>query len=153
MTLELANEPGVPRGREIPAPGSASAGSGVRAGGHTPGPGPGPGRVPATNALALCGDALTVFFRHVGPICLLSLTGALTADTLGILESQVDRLGRTPCQRVVIDAAGLTAVDESGARVLTGLHHYVEARGGRLTMTGAAGGVARMLQGTPLLAG
>lgn len=96
------------------------------------------------------GAALGVAFRHVGAVCVLSLHGALTADTLGTLESQIDRLGRTACQRVVIDAAGLLALDGAGARVLTGLHHYVRARGGVLSVTGACGGVARVLSSTPL---
>lgn len=98
-------------------------------------------------------EALTVAFRHVGSVCVLTLTGALTAETLGVFESQMDRLGRTTCHRVVIEAAGLVAVDDAGARVLTGLHHYVQARGGRLTVTGAAGGISSILASTPLLAG
>lgn len=96
------------------------------------------------------GAALGVAFRHVGAVCVLSLHGALTADTLGVLESQIDRLGRTACQRVVIDAAGLRALDGAGASVLTGIHHYVEARGGVLSVTGACDGVARVLWSTPL---
>lgn len=156
MTMELANEP--PRraargGGTAPMPANVgSAGSHASPRGHARESVPGGGPALGANALALCSPALTVSFHHVGPICRLSLTGALTADTLGIFESQIDRLGRTACVRVVIDAAGLNALDETAARVLTGLHHYVEARGGRMTVAGGAGGVARMLEGTPLLA-
>ena len=92
---------------------------------------------------------LSVAFRHVGAVCVLSLHGALTAGTLHVLESQIDRLGRTTCQRVVVDAAELAAIDEAGVRVVTGLHHYVHARGGRLSVTGAAGAVARAFVSTP----
>jgi anti-anti-sigma factor len=97
--------------------------------------------------------ALSVAFRHVGAVCILSLRGALTAGTLQVFESQIDRLGRTTCHRVVVDAAGLAAIDEAGVRVVTGLHHYVHARGGRLSVIGAAGAVARALASIPLPAG
>ena len=96
---------------------------------------------------------LSVAFRHVSEVCILSVRGALTAETLAVFESQVDRLGRTTCQRVVIDAAGLTVMDDTGVAVLTGLHHYVRARGGRLSVTGAGDGVSRLLASSPLLAG
>jgi anti-anti-sigma factor len=96
---------------------------------------------------------LAVAFRHVGQVCILSLDGALTANTLRAFESQIDRLGRTPCHRVVVDLSGLQAVDDAGMRVLIGLHHYVRARGGRLSVTGATGSVFGVLASTPLLAG
>lgn len=149
MTVEALDEPRRERPRSAPLrrgrsdPGDMPAGS--VPGGSEPG-GSEPGRESA-------GGALAVAFRHAGPVCVLSLSGALTTGTLGVLEAQMDRLGRTTCHRVVIDAAGLTAVDDAGARVLTGLHHYVTARGGRMHVTGAPAGVARVLASTPLLAG
>lgn len=53
-----------------------------------------------------------------------------------VLESQFDRLWRTPCRRVVVDVSEVTGVDETGARVLAGLRYYVTARGGTLTVIG-----------------
>lgn len=94
--------------------------------------------------------ALSVSFRHVGPICLLSLRGDLRAASLRVLESQVDRLGRTSCHQVVVDLAELTSIDDAGVRVLTGLHHYVQARGGHLTVIGAGDWIGQALAETPL---
>lgn len=134
MTLETLHEPVVERS----APGVGRSGVALP--------------TVAAGALTdpLAEAALTVAFRHVGSICILSLDGALTAETLGAFESQIDRLGRTPCHRVVIEAAGLTAMDDAGLRVLTGLHHYVQGRGGRLSVTGAAGAIAGLLASTPV---
>ena len=96
-------------------------------------------------------QALSVYFRHVGPICLLSLRGDLHAESLRVLESQVDQLGRTSCHQVVVDLAELTSIDEAGVRVLTGLHHYVQARGGHLIVIGAADWIGDALVHTPLM--
>jgi anti-anti-sigma regulatory factor len=85
-------------------------------------------------------------------VCVLTLTGVLHAGTLAVLEAEVDRLGRSPCHRVVLDVAALVDVDEAGTKVLTGLHHYVRARGGRLTVTGAGPLLTAVLAATPLLA-
>lgn len=161
MAVETLHEPGAEVVREPVATLHAATGA------HTPPPAgdlrgsvPGDmrGDVPAGGRhdedVAGAADAmLSVAFRHVGSVCILSVRGALTAETLAVFESQIDRLGRTTCQRVVIDAAGLTEMDDTGVAVLTGLHHYVQARGGRLSVTGAGGGVSRLLASTPLLAG
>ncbi len=88
---------------------------------------------------------LAVEFRHVGPICLLSLCGELNAGTVAVLESQFDRLGRTPCHRVAIDLSEVTDLDSVGARVLIGLRHYVQGRGGQLTVIGEHPGIAGLL--------
>lgn len=84
------------------------------------------------------GPELAVTFQQVGPMCLLSLEGPLDAGTVGVLEAQFDRLGRTSCARVVVDLTELSHIDRTGARVLAGLGHYVRARGGQLTLLGAA---------------
>lgn len=84
------------------------------------------------------GPDLTVEFHHIGPICLLSLCGALRAGSVSVLEAQFDRLGRTPCRRVVVDVSDVTGIDTTGARVLLGLRYYVQARGGQLTVIGAS---------------
>lgn len=93
---------------------------------------------------------LDVVFRHVGQVSILALTGDLERGSVAILEAEVDRLGRTPCKQVVLDLGRLDGVDETGCRVLTGLHHYIAARGGRLTVVGASRSVGAALAGTPL---
>lgn len=86
-----------------------------------------------------------VAFQQVGPLCLLSLEGDLHAGTVGVLESEFDRLGRTACARVVLDVSALVRIDRTGARVLAGLGHYVQARGGHLSVLGATPWVAAAL--------
>lgn len=88
---------------------------------------------------------LRVAFELVGPICLFLLSGELKASSVGVLEAQVDRLGRTPCRRVVVDLGAVDLVDETGARVLLGLRHYVRARGGRFSVVGAKPWVGTVL--------
>ncbi|MGH9082723.1 MAG: hypothetical protein ACRDWN_05200 [Acidimicrobiales bacterium] len=50
----------------------------------------------------------------------------------------------------MLDLAGMVAVDDAGARLLTGLHHYVAGRGGRLTVVGARPQITAALAGTAL---
>lgn|GEM_PF-3315941 len=92
-----------------------------------------------------------VTFRRVGAVCILAMRGGLDSASVAVLESEFDRLWRTPCRRVVLDLDALGALDETGARVLTGLHHYLEARGGTMTVIGANPWVADVLATTPLL--
>lgn len=96
---------------------------------------------------------LRVAFRHIGPICVLSLCGELTAGSVEVLESRFDRLGRTPCHRVVVDLSDLTGLDATGARVLIGLRHYVHARGGRLTVLGPSPWIRAALEAEETLIG
>jgi anti-anti-sigma regulatory factor len=44
-----------------------------------------------------------------------------------------------------VDLSGVTGVDSTGARVLTGLGHYVRARGGHFTVIGGAPSVLATL--------
>jgi anti-anti-sigma factor len=92
-----------------------------------------------------------VSLRHVGAVCVLAMRGSLGVATVAALEATFDRLWRTPCRRVVLDVNALTGVDDTGVRVLTGLHHYLRARGGRLSVVGANPWVAAALSSTPLL--
>ncbi|MGH9088016.1 MAG: hypothetical protein ACRDYZ_07875 [Acidimicrobiales bacterium] len=46
----------------------------------------------------------------------------------------------------------VTAVDEAGARLLTGLHDYVAGRGGHLTVVGASRAISSALAGAALAA-
>jgi anti-anti-sigma factor len=81
-----------------------------------------------------------------GRTCILVVSGRLTAASIAALEAQVDQLGCLPCDDVVVDAAGLTALDPVGANVLLGLFHYVNGRGGTLRISGARGSIARTLR-------
>jgi anti-anti-sigma factor len=90
---------------------------------------------------------LQVEFNHIGPICVLSLRGELHAGSVAVLEAQFDRLGRTSCHRVVVDLTDLTHLDLTGARVLIGLRHYVQARGGQLSVLGSTPMVRAVLDG------
>jgi anti-anti-sigma regulatory factor len=76
----------------------------------------------------------------------LVLDGALSDTSIAAQEAQVDQLGCIPCDLVVVDASGLTALDAVGANVLLGLYHYVHGRGGTLRITGARGPIATTLR-------
>lgn len=93
---------------------------------------------------------LTADVHHVGALLVLRLEGVLHAGSLAVVQRQFDRLGRTPCRRVVLDLAGLTAIDAAGARLLTGLYHYVAGRGGHLAVVGAGPAICQALAATAL---
>lgn len=88
--------------------------------------------------------------HHVGALCVLRLEGSLHAGSLGVLQRQFDRLGRAPCRQVVLDLGAVTDIDPAGARLLTGLHHYVAGRGGHLTVVGCGAALSLALAGTAL---
>lgn len=88
---------------------------------------------------------LDVTLGHIGAVCVLTLRGALHSRSVQVLEAEFDRLGRTSCHRVVVDATELSKLDETGKRVLTGLAHYVRGRGGVLSVIGEANPLARDL--------
>jgi anti-anti-sigma factor len=91
-------------------------------------------------------DWLRVELRTFGRICRLILSGSLSGTSIAALEAQVDQLGCAPFDAVVIDVRRLTALDAVGARVLFGLYHYVEAKGGQLRIVGATKQVASTLR-------
>jgi anti-anti-sigma factor len=86
-----------------------------------------------------------------GPTCTLTLSGSLSGTSIAALEAQVDQLGSTPCRDVIIDVRLLSAIDQVGVNVLVGLNHYVEARGGQMTVVGASGEVAAALRNCELI--
>src|ERR1700733_1308076 len=92
------------------------------------------------------GAWLRVELRSAGRTCTVVLQGALSDTSIAALEAQVDQLGCIPCDDVVVDASGLTALDAVGANVLLGLYHYVNGRGGTLRITGARGPIASTLR-------
>ena len=81
-----------------------------------------------------------------GPTCRLTLHGELGGTSLAALEAQVDQLGCTPCEMVVIDMRHVTHLDEIGAKVLLGLYYYVLGRGGELRVTAPTDDVAETLR-------
>jgi anti-anti-sigma factor len=93
---------------------------------------------------------LEVTLRQVGGMCVMTLRGELCATSLHLLEREFDLLGCIPCREVVLDMTDLETVDDAGCRVLTGLHHYVQGRGGLLTMAGASDGVRDALAASPI---
>jgi anti-anti-sigma factor len=95
---------------------------------------------------------LVADLHHLGSFCVLRLEGHLHAGTLGVLQCQFDRLGHTPCRQVVLDLGALADIDPAGARLLTGLHHYVAGRGGHLTVVGWRPALTLALAGTALRA-
>ena len=88
---------------------------------------------------------LTVETEVVGSASVLRLRGALTAGSIAALEAQVDQLSCLPCHDVAIDLRGLTALDADGAGIIDCLCYYVIGRGGRPSVVGATGEVARAL--------
>jgi anti-anti-sigma factor len=57
----------------------------------------------------------------------------------------VDQLSSTPCENVSVDVRALSSIDAVGTRVLSGLSHYVVARGGQFQIVGADGEVEKIL--------
>jgi len=88
---------------------------------------------------------LQVTLTDVGTTCVLTLRGALDARSVGVLEAELDNLGRMSCRRVIVDLAALIALDGTGRRVLTGLAHYVRGRGGTLRVIGKANHIPGVL--------
>ena len=93
---------------------------------------------------------LTVEFRSMGPVCILTLRGELNGASIASLEVQIDQIGASDSDVVLLDLNGLQRLDEVGRRVLIGLDQYVRALGGRLTVTRVDGQVAVALAGTQL---
>lgn len=76
------------------------------------------------------------------------MSGELRVESLAVLEANVDLLGSSTCDRVVVDVSAVTDIDAVGLNVLVGLHHYMLARGGTLGVSGASPAVASMLDGS-----
>lgn len=95
---------------------------------------------------------LSVGFHTVGQRCVLVLRGQLVSSSIAALEAQIDQLGCAPFEQVVLDVSNVTTIDATGKAVLVGLNHYVEARGGRMTIVGAGYNTAKVFANTPLAA-
>lgn len=101
---------------------------------------------------AMVRDWLKVELQSAGATCTLKLVGALSGTSIAALEAQLDQVSSSPWKDVIIDVRELKTIDATGANMLIGLNHYVDARGGRLTVTGARGEVAAALRECELIA-
>lgn len=70
---------------------------------------------------------LTVEFSREGSLCVLTMSGELNGTSMPALEVQIDQIGCSGCEDVVLDVTGLRALDRVARRVLVGLDHYVRA--------------------------
>ena len=93
---------------------------------------------------------LRVGFASTESSCVLTLCGELNGTSIPALEAQIDQIGRSDCEDVVLDVTALIAIDSVGIRVLIGLDHYVRALGARLTIAGARGKIGEVLAGSCL---
>jgi anti-anti-sigma factor len=106
--------------------------------------------VDALNSTDTALSVLMVGFTSAGSSCTLTLIGELNGTSIPALEAQIDQIGGSDCQNVVLDVSGLVAIDSVGVRVLTGLNHYGRGLGAHLTVIGASGQVAEALAATSL---
>jgi anti-anti-sigma factor len=95
-------------------------------------------------------SVLMVGFTSAGSSCTLTLIGELNGASLPAFEAQIDQIGGSDCENVVLDVSGLVTIDSVGIRVLTGLEHYVRGLGAHLTVIGARGQAAESLAATSL---
>lgn len=95
--------------------------------------------------------SLMIEVRDRGTACELRLAGALRAGSVVALEALVEQIGCATWDEVALDLTELTSLDDVGNSVLAGLHHYMQGRGGRLTISGAHGDVRARLARAPYL--
>jgi anti-anti-sigma regulatory factor len=88
----------------------------------------------AADALAEDAPALQAQLTTQHKRCVIRLRGPMRQDTICSFAALYDRLGRLSFDHVIVDLKGVTDVDEAGAKVLLGLHHYVTARRAALTV-------------------
>lgn len=108
---------------------------------------PPPGRARQTSMTAGGGPGgdLAIWTDQSANRCVLRLRGRLCADTVGLVDGHVDRLGCRWCDEVVVDLRSVVVMDEVGARLLVGLSHYVAARGGRFEVQSESAEAAALL--------
>ena len=82
--------------------------------------------------------------RKVGDIDVVELSGRLSlGDALISIEQAILNLIEQGSRRMVIDVAGITALDSAGMGMLMACSGQMEQHQGRLRIAGAQGGVAR----------
>jgi anti-anti-sigma factor len=80
----------------------------------------------------------------------LELVGEIDIDEARALEEAVESAMQTDAEEVVIDLAGLDYIGSVGIGALLRLNVLSRQKGGRLSVRGARGQVARLLQLTGL---
>ena len=65
------------------------------------------------------------------------LAGSLDASTAKTLEASIDELSCDFRPFVMVDTREVDDLDECGVNVLSGMSHYVEARGGVFALVGS----------------
>jgi anti-anti-sigma factor len=88
---------------------------------------------------------LKVQFTLEDQMCTLRLAGSLACSSIHTLEAQIDELGCATFAAVVLDLSQLAYLDDVGANVLLGFHHYVAARGAEMMVCGADADISSML--------
>ncbi len=107
---------------------------------------------PALEASGAGPARLEVELREERSACVLAMSGVLTGMSKVALEVQIEQLCYASFDEVVLDLRELTAIDEVGVALLTGLLLRTRARQARLVVVGAGPEVAAGLAGTPLAA-
>lgn len=85
--------------------------------------------------------------RRVEPdITILEISGRLSLDnSLIAVETSIRRLVEEGARKLVIDLAGLNAIDSSGIGLLVTSSGHIEQNGGRMRIAGAHGAVGKAL--------
>jgi len=94
---------------------------------------------------------LAVELQLIGATTIVRLHGCLSNSSLSALQAQIDQLACIPPCNVEFELSGLRQLDATGVSLLAGLHHYVRALGGTMTVTGAHGDVAAALAAEGLI--
>ena len=86
--------------------------------------------------------------RQVEPdVTVFAISGRLNlGNSLISIENAIRRLIDEGARKLVVDLAGLNAIDSSGVGMLVTLCGHTEQKGGRLRVAGAQGGVAKVLE-------
>lgn len=79
-------------------------------------------------------------------VATIALSGRLTFTENAAFRRVVEGLAQQPCRDVVVDLSALDFLDSAGMGMLLVVRDLVAERGGRATLSGAAGQVARMLR-------
>ena len=85
--------------------------------------------------------------RKLGDIDVVDISGRLSlGNTLLSIESSIQKLIEDGSRRLVINVAGLTAIDSAGVGMLMAVSGQMEQKDGKLHIAGAHGGVARTFE-------
>jgi anti-sigma B factor antagonist len=86
--------------------------------------------------------------RRVEPdITVLEIGGRLSlGNTLLSIENTIKRLIDEGSRRLIVDVAGLNAVDSSGIGMLVSCYAHMEQAGGQMRVAGAQGSVLKVFE-------